>query len=215
MTRMFWIVGFCLLASACGTGKDNDEAPSAPAARGLAGLPEATLGGRRVPYLRYGNTTPDAGLGTAIFLHPIMGQRNGFRALEYDTRSDRPVEELFGEELFGVSGTIVLRDNVIRVESLPIALPDGVGNGQEWTIEYGGRRYLCRSSIVAPTDQSTLTVTCSGRQHNLTFSFNRERGVVEYQDFCGDAVCSYRLLDPKGLLAPEVQDYMNLPRIQN
>ncbi len=153
----------------------------------------------------------------AIFLHPMMELRSGFLALDHDTRSSRPIEELFGEELFGASGAIVLRDNIVRVESLPIALPVGVGNRQEWTLDYGRRQYRCRSSSAASEQGSpgALSVRCTGLQHSLAFSFSRDRGVTEFQDFCGDLVCTYRLLDPKGLLSPDVQAHMNLPPIQS
>ena len=211
MIRTIHLLALGLLLIACdGSAKD---APDAVADKGVDDLPHLSEKGKRFPYLRYADTSPKSRNGRIFFLYPMMDERNTLLALE--AGPDVKVEELFAEDMLGISGSVSNEDRMIRIEFLPISLPIEVGEGQEWPMRYAKNEFHCRSRAAASTKSSSdkLAVSCSSGKYALNFVFDRDRGVEEYQDFCGNSVCTFRLVDEEGLLSREVLDHLRLPRI--
>jgi hypothetical protein len=202
---------WCLLTGCDGTGK---VATDVPVDKGVGDLPHLRDKGRILPYLRYADKAPNSGNGRAFFLYPMMDERNELLALEYNPQLGS-IEELFAEDMLGISGPVSNENGMIRIEFLPISLPIGVRGGQEWSLRYGKRDFLCRSKDVGPPQYKpgTLAVFCASTEYTLNYVFDKDRGIEEYQDFCGNLICTFKLLDEEGLLSKEVLDYMRLPNI--
>jgi hypothetical protein len=208
MIRSVCFLAFWLL---CGCDSAAKETLDAPSGGGIENLPHLSQNGRRFPYLRYENTSPNSGDGRVFFLFPMMDRKNGLLALEAGPRSK--MEELFAEDLLGISGLVSNANGIIRIDTLPVSLPVGVRAGQEWQVRYSKREFLCRSRVLSSKGSGKLGVSCRSGQYSLNFIFDRDRGVEEYQDFCDVLICTFRLVDEEGLLSREMLVYMGLPAI--
>lgn len=213
MIRRFYQIGLGILLFAC--GGQADDTPQAPAREGIANLPRLVHSGRNISYIRYADTSPQSGIGWAFFLYPVMDRRNNLLALEYNPRSSAPMEQLFGEELLGISGPVVNENRFLRIEFLPISLPLGVAAGQQWQIRYARGDFACRSRAVTGEGSvpGQIAVSCTNVDYTLSFLFDRERGVTEFQDFCDMRVCTFELLDQLGLLSRATLEHMGLPPV--
>ena len=81
-------------------------------------------------------------------------------------------------------------------------------------MKYAQKDFVCRSEAVAdPRVTGRLKISCSSPEYTLSFVFDRDKGVETYQDFCGQAICTYELQDAEGLLSKDVLEYMGLPRV--
>jgi hypothetical protein len=207
-----------VLAAACNAA---DQQPSGGAEnralserRELAELPNINRHGTEYPYMRYSESTGQTeSHGQIFYLYPTTRLRNQLVALEYEPGAR--VEGLVVEEILGSAGLAVVEDGKIRIDFMPISVPRGVAAGQEWRMQYASREFTCRSRADsgATTGHDHLAVSCSGADYTLNFRFNRERGVTEYQDFCGHSICTFSLTDPFGLLSRATLEHMGLPAI--
>jgi hypothetical protein len=209
------LLGLCLLLSACGEGAGGAAETPTPAQGGVGSLPHLVRNGRSLPYFRYGDASPESGLGRAFFLYPVLERRNELVAFDYNPRSTAPLEQLFGEELLGASGPVVVENNFLRIQFLPISLPLGLAGGEQWRIRYARRQFACLSRAVTGEGSVSgrFAISCTSPDYTLSFVFDRERGVTEYQDFCDASVCTFRLIDQQGLLSRASLEHMGLPPI--
>jgi hypothetical protein len=202
-----------ILTSACNA---VDQQPSAKVeVRGLADLPRVLVRGVESPYARYSEMTGQKDShGRVFFLHPMTSRKNEILAAEFEPGMD--VAKLFGgEDVIGTGGLVVGDERQARIEFLPISIPFGIAASQEWRIQYAEQQFVCRSRAAPATNSISgqIAVSCTGAGDTLNFLFDRSRGVTEFQDFCADSVCTYRLTDPQGLLSRAMTDFMGLPRL--
>jgi hypothetical protein len=177
-------------------------------------LPRLSRPGIEYPYIRYAESTGHAeSRGQIFWLFPTTGRRNQLVAVEHEPGSR--VEGLVVEEVLGSAGEVVTDGRSIKIDFMPISLPHDVAAGQEWDMRYANRDFTCMSSAVSGggAGSDRLEVSCSEDRYQLHFSFERERGVTEYQDFCGHSICTFRLDDPIGLLSRATLEHMGLPKI--
>jgi len=199
----------CALAVACnradaGGGGGGDG-------QFIAGLPRLTRGHVAYPYTRYREATAQtASHGRVFFLYPIKERKNEILALEY--APGIKVEELFGEDLLGTGGAVVADKDRIAIDFLPIAIPLGVAAGQEWTVRYAKRDFVCRSYPGSGADGG-IAVSCASGKYILSYAFDRTRGVTRFQDFCDFSICTFELMDSQGLLSKAMTQSMGLPGI--
>jgi hypothetical protein len=192
----------------------SDRQPPRVEGRGIAHLPRIHQSGKDYPYIRYPEVTGQtASRGRAFFLYPMKSARNELLALEY--APGMKIEDLFAEDLIGTGGVVVEMERQIRVAFLPISLPIGVRAGQEWRMQYARRRFVCRSRAAPEASgvAEKIAVSCTSETYRLAFTFSRERGVTEFQDFCDFHICTFRLSDSEGLLSKTMTDFMGLPHI--
>jgi len=180
---------------------------------GIGSLPHVTHGSIDYPYIRYSESTGRTeSRGQAFFLYPIKIRKAEILSLEYTPGMD--IEGLFGEELIGVSGDIINDKGQIKIKFLPISLPIGLTQGQVWHMEYIKQEFICKSSgATSPANKEELRISCSNAQHSLRLIFNRKLGIKEFQDFCGNSICTYQLMDSVGLLSRATTEYAGLPAI--
>jgi hypothetical protein len=197
----------CLL-TACGQPVDTSDRR---AAGQTTRLPSLNRDGAQVRFMRYADARENSGNGRVFFLHPVMEPRNGVLALEGSPQGDPSA--LFAEDALGISGLVSAHGGKIRIDFLPISLPVGVRSGQAWQLTFARRTFSCRSRDDGPENRAVLRVSCRSPDYELNFLFERERGILEYDDFCGASVCTFRLLDARGLLSREVLQFMGLPEI--
>jgi hypothetical protein len=203
---MFPII-ISLLVLGCSPAKQESSGePLSPP----ASLPHITHDGIDYPYIRYAESTGlRASRGRAIFLHPIKARKTEILTLEY--APGMKVEDLFGQELFGRSGEVVHAAGIIKITSLPISIPVKPTLVRQWRMTHGKYKYLCRfvRETISGKDKITST-SCANDQHSITFVFNDRLGVIEFQDFCDDFVCSYKLIESQGILSRAMLRSMNL-----
>ena len=206
VTMAFMLMPACNVANVQDSGAGEN--------RSLADLPRISRGGTDYPYTRYVEATrrPESH-GQIFYFYPTTNTRNRLVALQYEPGTQ--VSGIDVEEILGSDGLVVNEGGQIRIEFLPISLPHRVAGGQEWRMEYIDREFACESRA-APgqgTVAGQIAVSCASAPYRLNFTFDRERGVTEFQDFCGDAICTFRLTDPLGLLSRATLEYMELPNI--
>jgi hypothetical protein len=173
-------------------------------------LPLLVDKGRRLPYIRYVTSDVDSRNGKVFFLYPMMSRRNDVLALDYSPYEQ--ITDLFAEDMIGISGPTTIKNGMLAIDFLPISLPVGVTGGREWSLRYAKQDFICRSSQdQEPKD--LLIINCVTLKYTLSFSFNRTRGVLSYQDFCGSAICTYKLIEQQGLLSKGVLEHMGLPKL--
>jgi len=202
------MVAACGVASDSAVGNDVNQQTSAHGE--LADLPHLRGPAVRSPYIRYSETTHRADSpGLVFFLYPLVRRRNELLAVEHEPGT--PVSGNFSQDIAGgMSGLVLNGEREIRVDFLPISLPFDAAPNEQWHLRHASRDFTCTSRVGAETSNAEMLVTCASQNYTLTFSFDRERGITQFQDFCGRSICTYRLEDPQGLLSREMVAYMGL-----
>jgi hypothetical protein len=201
----------CILTLGCNPG-DRQES-NVIEARSRASLPHISDGHTDYPYTRYSESTGQtASRGRAFFLYPIKARKSQILALEYAPGME--VGDLFGEDLIGTSGEVVNENGQIVIPFLPISIPIGLVVGQSWRMTYTNHVFICKSQVSSDlTKSEKIKVSCTDDKDTLTFVYDRQLGVTEFQDFCDFSICTYKLMDSSGLLSPAMTLSMNLPKI--
>lgn len=201
-----------ILLTACGAPA---TAPATAPPGGIAHLPRLNDSGRELPYIRYFAARAGGSDGRAFFLYPMMDERDELRVLEYSPGRALTLGEAFAPDGKGTSGRVSNEGGVLRIEFLGIALPLNVKAGQQWNLEYLRERFTCTSALPPGADTRTqrLDISCTSPSYQLNFVFSRDRGIEQFQDFCGRSVCTYKLQDGEGLLSDDILKYMQLPQI--
>ena len=170
--------------------------------------------GTEYPYIRYSEVTGRAeSHGQIFYLYPTTRLKTQLVAVDYEPGGR--VEGIVEEEIFGSVGFVAAERAGFKIDFLPISLPRGVAAGQGWLMRYAGRDFTCRSIGLrgAPVDSNPIEVECSAQTYTLRFSFDRVRGVTQYQDFCDHSICTFRLIDSAGLLSPAMLRHIGMPTL--
>jgi hypothetical protein len=180
---------------------------------GLGTLPRITHGGIGYPYTRYSESSGQiASRGRAFFLYPIKTSKTEILALEY--APGMRISDLFGEELIGTGGKAYYEDGRIGFSFLPISLPVGVVSGHNWPMKYAKLEFRCQSRENPDVSRGKgLSISCASEKYTLSFLYDEQLGITEFQDFCDSSVCTYKLMDSQGLLSRAMTLSMGLPNI--
>lgn len=81
-------------------------------------------------------------------------------------------------------------------------------------MRYTKREFACTSAAGGAEVPGQIAVSCTSGEYRLGFTFSRDRGVTEFQDFCDFDICTFRLEDREGLLSGAMTEFMGLRRIQ-
>lgn len=205
-----------MLVLACGatgsqdlSGVDNRSSSG----RSQTGLPSIRLQSIDQPYIRYSERSSEQGSrGRIFYFHPVRRQRNLVVSLEHEPEA--PIVGIVDNEIFGEAGPVSDSDGQIHLEFLPISLPRGVSAGQEWRMHYIDREFSCKSQAAPSAGSTRMAVSCVDAPYTFSFVYDREKGVTEFQDFCGSAVCTYELIDPVGLFSTAMLEHVGVPAIE-
>jgi hypothetical protein len=124
--------------------------------------------------------------------------RSSTRMLLLDSNTKRlEKEDFLSPEFLGASGNIRVSEGQVGLPFLIAEVPVDEGRKQ-WNKSYARRDFKCQKQITAT---SVNIVTCTSDDMNLSYSYSQKKGVLSYDDFCDNSVCSYKLIGEKGLFS--------------
>jgi hypothetical protein len=153
--------------------------------------------GIEYPYFSY--ETED-GEGLAMFIHPMFEVKNRVLSLLYKEGAN--IRGLFGKELLGSDFLITNKSGILELEDNAFLVYRPLNANGSWKRKttHAKENFECKLILQNSKDYK---VQCISSSYTLFFTFNSERGVTSFQDFClNNDICTYELKSNAGILSP-------------
>jgi hypothetical protein len=134
--------------------------------------------------------------GVIYLVYPDSDKRGRFWFSEYQPGGFE-FSELFSTDTGGGAGEVKMAHGIAQMDELGLSLPSNLTRPLEWT---SSRRGVSGKCTQVQSSASRKSVTCDFADKRVSFQYKDHVGIEEYDGYCRDEVCRFRLKSSAGLL---------------
>lgn len=157
------------------------------------GCPIKLDGGEILDCIRYKNSSiPSSEWHFYVF------KRNDDKSL-MKIELDSPTiskDEILSDELLGDNGKIDTINDISVLTSAIFSIPNS-NKIETWNRNYHSQKFKCSKKY--SDNYNTVMVECISSSSKLSFKYDRDRRIIEYQDFCAKGICTFKLQGGEGV----------------